>query len=70
MLIAGYSPFQAPHHRALFRKIRAGDYVFHEQYWKNGEYQVILAMTHHDHDATGFSSSVFIYEQCHFPQNN
>jgi serine/threonine protein kinase len=41
MLIAGYSPFQAPHHRALFRKIRAGDYVFHEQYWKNGEYRMI-----------------------------
>jgi len=35
MLVAGYAPFQAPHHRALFRKIRAGDFVFHEQYWKN-----------------------------------
>ena len=35
MLVAGYPPFQAPHHRALFRKIRAGDYVFHEKYWKN-----------------------------------
>jgi len=35
MLVSGYAPFQAPHHRALFRKIRAGDFVFHEQYWKN-----------------------------------
>jgi serine/threonine protein kinase len=35
MLVAGYPPFQAPHHRALFRKIRAADFVFHEQYWGN-----------------------------------
>ena len=35
MLVAGYSPFQAPHHRDLFRKIRAGDFVFHDQQWRN-----------------------------------
>lgn len=35
MIVAGYAPFQAPHHRALFRKIRAADFVFHEQHWKN-----------------------------------
>ena len=33
MLVAGYTPFQAPHHRGLFRKIRAGDFIFHEQGW-------------------------------------
>lgn len=35
MLIAGYTPFQAENHRALFRKIRAGDYIFHEKFWKH-----------------------------------
>ena len=35
MLLAGYPPFQAPDHRTLFRAIRAGDYVFHEEHWTN-----------------------------------
>jgi serine/threonine protein kinase len=35
MLIGGYPPFQAPNHRALFRKIRGADFCFHDQYWKN-----------------------------------
>jgi len=33
MLLGGYPPFQADNHRALFRKIRAGDYVFHQKYF-------------------------------------
>jgi serine/threonine protein kinase len=35
MLIGGYPPFQAENHKALFRKIRAADFTFHECYWKN-----------------------------------
>lgn len=35
MLIGGYPPFQAPNHRALFRKVRGADFCFHDQYWKN-----------------------------------
>jgi serine/threonine protein kinase len=34
MLIGGYPPFQAPNHRALFRRIRGADFCFHDQYWK------------------------------------
>jgi len=33
LLLGGYPPFQADNHKDLFRKIRAGDYVFHESYW-------------------------------------
>lgn len=33
LLLGGYPPFQDANHRGLFRKIRAADYVFHEQYW-------------------------------------
>jgi calcium/calmodulin-dependent protein kinase I len=33
LLIGGYPPFRDDHHRGLFRKIRAGDFVFHEAYW-------------------------------------
>lgn len=35
MLIGGYPPFQAPNHRALFRKVKGADFIFHDQYWKN-----------------------------------
>jgi len=35
MLIGGYPPFQAPNHRALFRKIQGADFCFHDKYWKN-----------------------------------
>ena len=35
LLLGGYPPFQDPDHRGLFRKIRAGDYVFHETYWEH-----------------------------------
>lgn len=35
MLIGGYPPFQGETHRALFRKIRAADFTFHEMYWTN-----------------------------------
>jgi calcium/calmodulin-dependent protein kinase I len=35
MLLGGYPPFQGPNHRALFRKVRAGDYVFHAKYFGN-----------------------------------
>lgn len=35
MLLAGYPPFQAADHRTLFRAIRAGDYVFHDEHWTN-----------------------------------
>ena len=35
MLLAGYPPFQATDHRTLFRAIRAGDYVFHDEHWTN-----------------------------------
>ena len=34
-LISGYPCFQGNNHRDLFRKVRAGDFVFHEKYWKN-----------------------------------
>jgi serine/threonine protein kinase len=35
MLIGGYPPFQDEAHRGLFRKIRAADFTFHDQYWSN-----------------------------------
>ena len=35
MLLGGYPPFQDENHRGLFRKIRGGDFIFHEAYWKN-----------------------------------
>jgi len=35
MLLGGYPPFQASNHRALFRKIRAADFVFHAGFFKN-----------------------------------
>jgi serine/threonine protein kinase len=34
ILLGGYPPFQDANHRGLFRKIRAGDYVFHDAYWE------------------------------------
>ncbi len=40
MLLSGYPPFQSNNHRELFRKIRASDYVFHDQYWKNMSVEV------------------------------
>lgn len=33
MLICGYPPFQGNNHRELFRKIRAGNFTFHETAW-------------------------------------
>ena len=35
MLLGGYPPFQAENHRALFRLIRSGDYIFHNKYFDN-----------------------------------
>jgi calcium/calmodulin-dependent protein kinase I len=35
MLLCGYPPFQGQHHRELFRKIRAGNFTFHESSWAN-----------------------------------
>mmetsp|Transcript_34634 Transcript_34634/g.69966 ORF Transcript_34634/g.69966 Transcript_34634/m.69966 type:complete len:781 (-) Transcript_34634:3058-5400(-) len=35
LLLGGYPPFQAENSKALFRKIRAADYVFHDKYWEN-----------------------------------
>jgi len=35
LLLGGYPPFQAENSKALFRKIRAADYVFHDKYWDN-----------------------------------
>jgi serine/threonine protein kinase len=35
MLIGGYPPFVGADHRALFRKVRASDFIFHEAYFKN-----------------------------------
>jgi calcium/calmodulin-dependent protein kinase I len=34
MLIGGYPPFQGANHRALFRKVRASDFIFHEAYFQ------------------------------------
>lgn len=34
-LLGGYPPFTAANHRALFRKIRAGDFMFHEKHFEN-----------------------------------
>jgi calcium/calmodulin-dependent protein kinase I len=33
MLIGGYPPFSGKDHRELFRKVRAGDFVFHEAHF-------------------------------------
>lgn len=33
MLLGGYPPFAGENHRAVFRKIRAGDYVFHHKFF-------------------------------------
>lgn len=33
ILLGGYPPFIEPTQRDLFRKIRRGDYEFHEEYW-------------------------------------
>lgn len=35
LLLGGYPPFRDENHKGLFRKIRAGDYTFHEAYWGN-----------------------------------
>jgi len=34
ILLGGYPPFLENNQKELFKKIRAGDYVFHEEYWK------------------------------------
>jgi calcium/calmodulin-dependent protein kinase I len=46
MLLAGYPPFQAPDHRALFRAIRAGDYIFHDEHWTNVSISAKQLITH------------------------
>lgn len=33
MLVGGYPPFSGDNHRALFRKVRAGDFVFHQKFF-------------------------------------
>lgn len=33
ILLGGYPPFIEQNQRDLFRKIRKGDYEFHEEYW-------------------------------------
>lgn len=33
ILLGGYSPFEEQSQEVLFRKIRAGSYVFHEEFW-------------------------------------
>jgi hypothetical protein len=33
ILLGGYPPFTESTQRDLFRKIRKGDYEFHEEYW-------------------------------------
>lgn len=35
ILLGGYPPFIESTQKALFRKIRKGEYEFHEQYWKS-----------------------------------
>ena len=35
ILLGGYPPFIENTQKALFRKIRKGEYEFHEQYWKS-----------------------------------
>lgn len=46
MLVAGYPPFKAENHRALFRKIRDGDFVFHGASWKNVSIEAKQLITH------------------------
>jgi calcium/calmodulin-dependent protein kinase I len=46
MLISGYAPFQAPNHRGLFRKVRAGDFTFHEQTWKKVSLEAKQLISH------------------------
>ena len=35
MLLCGYPPFQGANHREIFRRIRAGNFTFHESSWGN-----------------------------------
>jgi len=35
LLLCGYPPFRGEHHRDLFRRIRAGNFTFHEATWGN-----------------------------------
>lgn len=46
MLLAGYTPFKAENHRELFRKIRAGDFIFHDTSWNNVSIQAKQLITH------------------------
>jgi calcium/calmodulin-dependent protein kinase I len=46
MLLAGYPPFNAQDHRALFRSIRAGDFVFHDEHWTNVSIHAKQLITH------------------------
>jgi calcium/calmodulin-dependent protein kinase I len=46
MLLSGYLPFQAQDHRTLFRAIRAGDFVFHDEHWSNVSVAAKQLVTH------------------------
>ena len=46
MLLAGYLPFQSQDHRTLFRTIRAGDFVFHDEHWSNVSIPAKQLITH------------------------
>lgn len=35
VLLAGYPPFHDDNQRLLYKKIKKGEYFFHEEYWKN-----------------------------------
>lgn len=45
ILLGGYPPFIEPNQRALFRKIRRGQYEFHDEYWSSvsGEAKNLIA---------------------------
>jgi calcium/calmodulin-dependent protein kinase I len=46
MLVAGYPPFVADNHRALFRKIRAGDFEFRDESWQNVSIEAKQVIAH------------------------
>jgi serine/threonine protein kinase len=46
MLLSGYLPFQGQEHRTLFRTIRAGDFVFHDEHWSNVSVPAKQLITH------------------------
>ena len=35
ILLGGYPPFHDENQRRLFRKIKAGDFTFHDEYWRS-----------------------------------